>query len=375
MFKEPHFVVFYPFVFVGGGNLLEHDVVIYSPGRIAAAEFVSSAGEPLEKQLRHRLVWRRFVEVHFCESYDKSKKGSIKPKGDGVGIAERTCDEVCDLARVAWEVLQPYKRLVRSFYGVFPDLGHLNYLFATSSPDYLQELWEDLKGLGEALKKDGDEFYRLLGTFLAEKAKASRGEDADSKALERLAAAPPAPCEESINSDEAVVFMPKRRRGEPLAHFITYLAEALEATRSARKVYVVDGDFVKEDGRLQAVRRGELDSLKAVRLVVVRDYDKEAFDKYIDKALEEYGEVHVVYVPEYAVYGRGDTAPTADFINLDSERLEEAKSHLKLDACDAEPKLPGQRRGGGGGQAQQSQRQVGPEKLSPAPFYVAICTR
>ncbi|MEM1599167.1 MAG: hypothetical protein QXP31_07945 [Pyrobaculum sp.] len=353
MFREPHFVALYPFVFVGGGNMVEHDVVIYVPGRLAAVELVSKEDEPLAKQLRHRQLWRRFVEVHFC-------RGGATAKHVGLGIGESGCDEVCELAR---EVPGAYFELVRLFYGVFPDLGHLNYFFATSSPDYLEELWVDLEEAGEALRDDVDEFYRLLGEFLVEKAKASRGEYADSGNFESLSRLPQVPRDEPVVGDVAVVFMPLRRRGEPLAHLLSYVAAAVEATRGCREVYVVDGDVVKEVGNVKIWKRkkdGE-ELPDPARLIVVREFEKEKFDKYLNESLKKFGVVQVVYVPEYAVYYRGgDTAPTTDLLLPEmAEFLEEAERLIKVEACDG--KLP-------------KQKPSANYKLSPAPFYVTICT-
>ena len=295
-FVEPHFVALLPeFVYVGGGNLVEHDYLVYSP-EPAAVEEASRGHEAVEKSLRYSLLWRRRAAIRFY-------RGKAAPEAGGVATAfHREAPPV--------KVDEEYKAAVRRLYTEFPDLAHLNYFFMWASPEYLKELWEDVEEAGRALAEA--EEWRFLGMYLVAKAAASRGECPSQIYGWLLKNAGRARCrvrEVRICGDVVYALYPMARREPTCAHRVFHWW--VKHLASGKRAYLVDAPqslgCLEEVGTVLTKEKLKC-RLPPPDAIIVRDYDKEAVDDLIERALRERGRVTVVLVPHYAVYDVGERA-------------------------------------------------------------------
>lgn len=304
-FVDPHFVVASPdFVYIGGGNLLEFDYVVFKFDGVSVFPVVyedtSRAVEPFVKSLRYVHYLSRFIPIFFAA-------GRAAP--GGVGFATAVAGSVVEVLGVDEGELRRYREAVGWLYTYFPDNAHVNFFVITSSGEYLRELAEDLAEAGRALRRG----YRFLGLYLEAKGEALLGR-CPRHLFGEVYARPEVPCFPRalcVDAEEAVAFAPVFRDAKLLEDLYVLLLKGL-----ADGVLVVDGDVRHPSA---CVRCCGVDVAPERRYVILRDYDKKGLDRYIERAWEVYGGVYIVYIPEYVyVYescgGGGGRAPVPVYL-------------------------------------------------------------
>lgn len=294
-FLDPHFVVTSPDLpYLIGGNLIEWDYVAYErvEGAVVAVvvEDTSRGDEPFEKTPRYLLHLRRLMGVVFA-------RGKEEPRGGG--FAFRTSE------RSRFKEYEDYRRAVGRLYVFFPDLAHVNYYIVYATGDYVAEMMEDLRRLGEAVKEE----YPFLGYYLIAKAEANLGlcpsqwfalaQAADRSFFCRY----PSVC----RAVDAAIFRP--REEETISKLSVYLWRELTSGCS----FIADCRFVKRWEKVHFPNVAP-DAAPPSRYIVLRDFEKEMLDNYIDRSLAFYGRVVVIYVPISTFIYDGERAPTSTYL-------------------------------------------------------------
>ena len=315
-FVDPHVVATPPdLTYHLGGNLVEIDYLAWNCDKSGAVhpvayEDISNRHENLEKQFRHHFFMKRRIPV----IYYRGKEG----------LAERDLETSYAPTDPGIKPDDDYIDAVRHAYAHLPDLAHINYFILNASPSYTKELAEDLRDAGEALAcgdypeeaEELAEYYRFIGRYLREKAKAMLDElnNTCTASIDATRPITKPPCTRHAAPGKlpppALVFIQQTTEdAEVLAIPYLVTAKTLLSHMHCEDIWVADEAVVTESGGRRKldvnidtlghyICRSEIGA-KPFRTIVVSDYDKDTVDKAIERSIKENECIYIAYIPKY----------------------------------------------------------------------------
>ncbi len=343
-FVDAHVVATPPdLTYHSGGNLVELDYLAWMcrDGTVypTAYEDVSSGHENLEKQFRHHFAIKRRIPVVYFKGKNTVSKRGLETAGPLCGEDREEAGPVCKRGletaatdkELCWGVDEDYRKAVRHAYLHFPDLAHINYFILNASPSYMERLAADLLEAGKILTLGDppteanhlEDYYRFLGAYLREKAKALLDE-VKGTCTATTPTPGPLPCAQTASLEPPVVVFIQQTTEDAEVMSLPYLITAhtyVSGTcgNPTHQVSIVDRAVtVGRERRPLDVNMDVLghyicrDDSTPFKSIIVGDYDKDKVDKFIERSVEEHMCINVLYVPKYAyLVVEEDKAPTA----------------------------------------------------------------